>query len=148
MSKPSRSSRHRSREAALQVLFAIDLRERKAGEPADPQALFDDVGSHFEMPEGAKVFAKELVCETHRRRDDLDSLISRHARNWRIERMGTVDRNILRLGVWELSNTDTPPAVIIDEAVELAQRYGDDRTPSFVNGVLDAVARSIAEGAP
>ena len=76
-------------------------------------------------------------------REALDARISEHAKNWRLSRMAAVDRNILRLAVYELEHGDTPASVILDEAVELARRFGDDPSPAFVNGVLDAVARSV-----
>lgn len=142
MSAEPKSSRHRSREVALQVLYAIDVGEGRGKRTADPKLAFEEVAANFEMPEGARAFAEELVNESHRRRDELDALISEHARNWRIDRMGTLDRNVLRLATWELAHTDTPAPVVLDEAVELARRYGADSTPAFVNGILDAVART------
>lgn len=142
MSALRKSSRHRSREVALQVLYAIDVGEGRGKREGDPKMAFEQVAANFEMPEGARAFAEELVNEAHGRRAELDALISEHARNWRIDRMGTLDRNVLRLATWELSHTDTPAPVILDEAVELARRYGTDSTPAFVNGILDAVARA------
>jgi N utilization substance protein B len=76
-------------------------------------------------------------------RAELDGLLAAHARNWRVERMASVDRNVLRIGVWELLHGDAPTPVVIDEAVELARRFGGERSPSFVNGVLDAVAATV-----
>jgi N utilization substance protein B len=73
----------------------------------------------------------------------LDEILGLHARNWRVSRMAAVDRNILRLAVYELRDTQTPVAVVIDEAVDLARRFGADSSPSFVNGILDAVAREV-----
>ena len=75
--------------------------------------------------------------------DALDKIVSSHARNWRVDRMAIVDRNVLRLAAFELMHTETPAAVILDEAVELARRFGSDESPPFVNGVLDAVAREV-----
>ena len=73
----------------------------------------------------------------------VDDLISRHAAHWRLDRMPTVDRNILRLAVYEMLRTDTPPAVIIDEALELARQFSGEESVHFVNGVLDAVRREL-----
>ena len=143
MTRPRRSSRHRSREVALQVLYAIDLARTRGEREAVAQEVFDRVAASFEMPEGAKAFAKELVCEADRRRAALDDILALHARNWRLSRMAAVDRNILRLGTFELEHTDTPTPVVLDEAVGLARRFGSDRSPAFVNGILDAVARSV-----
>ena len=76
-------------------------------------------------------------------REKLDPLVARHATHWRLERMAAVDRNILRLAAYETLYTDTPGAVVIDEAVNLARRFGSDESPAFVNGVLDALAREV-----
>jgi len=76
------------------------------------------------------------------------AMVAQQARNWRVARMARVDRNILRLATYELIHTDTPSAVVLDEAVELARRYGSDTSPAFVNGILDAVARVVREPAP
>ncbi len=135
------SPRHRSREAALQVLFAIDLAQRD--KPADQagEDAFALVADHFELPEGARAFAKELVTGVQAARVALDRVIAGHSRNWRVERMSAVDRNVLRLGIHELETGETPVAVVIDQAIELARRFGSDASPGFVNGILDAVAR-------
>ncbi len=74
----------------------------------------------------------------------LDRRITQHAEHWRIERMPSVDRNILRLAVYEMMHSDTPAAVVIDEALELARRYSNEESVQFVNGVLDAVHRDLA----
>jgi transcription antitermination protein NusB len=90
-------------------------------------------------------WAVELVRGTARELHRIDPLITQHATNWRIERMAVVDRVILRLGVYELLCTpETPPAVVIDEAVELARTFSADQAVAFVNGVLDAVHRGLA----
>lgn len=136
-----RAPRHRSREAALQVLFAIDLAER-GGEELPAQVAFERVGEHFELPEGAKAFAKELVTGVMAHRAELDALIAAHSTRWRIERMAVVDRNILRLAAFEMRHAGTPAPVAIDEALRLAHRFGDDRSPGFVNGVLDPLAKA------
>jgi len=135
-----------SRQLALQVLYAVDLNRgsRPGVSPKRfPMAdeVFEGVARHFDLPEGARVFAKELVAGVIADRNALDERIDRCARNWRIERMAAVDRNVLRLATYELTATDTPASVVIDQAIELARRFGDDPSPAFVNGVLDAVAR-------
>ena len=143
MKSELRGARHRSREAALQVLFALDL--RRAKEESEPQAqeVFDEVAAHFEMQEAAKAFAKELVCGTAEHAEAIDASLREAARNWRLERMAVVDRNVLRLATYELMYSDTPVAVVLDEAVRMAKRFGDDPSPRFVNGVLDGVARAV-----
>ncbi|MBY0401965.1 transcription antitermination factor NusB, partial [Myxococcota bacterium] len=93
--------------------------------------VFDRVAEHFSVPKGALDFARELVRGVVGGLPELDGLVSLHARNWRVSRMAVVDRNVLRLGAHELRDTDTPVAVVIDEAVDLARRFGSDRSPSF-----------------
>jgi len=112
-------------------------------EPATPEEAFEAVAEHFEIAEGALAFARELALETRAREDEIDSLVGAHARNWRVDRMAVVDRNILRLATYELRFTDTPTGVVLDEAINLARRFGDDPSPGFVNGILDAVARGV-----
>ena len=138
----SGSARRRSREVALQALYALDLlRSRQRDEPVDPELVFDGVASHFEMPAAARAFAREIVTSVAASAEALDGEIAARARNWRLARMACVDRNILRLATWELCHTDTPTAVVLNEAVELARSFGSDESPAFVNGILDAVAR-------
>jgi N utilization substance protein B len=163
------SARRRAREVALQVLFAIDLASdrprpaegraaeagvRRAGAaaievppPSTPSAdeAFAAVSASFEMPAAAEAFARELVAQVREHVEALDETIGAHARNWRISRMAAVDRNILRLGTWELRYTDTPAPVVLNEAVDLARRFSNDPSPAFVNGILDAVARGVRE---
>jgi N utilization substance protein B len=143
-----RAPRFASRQVALQALYALDL-ARAGGRGDAPRSapvledVFAAVAENFGLPEGARAFAKELVCGVVERQAELDLLIGRHARNWRLDRMAAVDRNVLRLAAWELLYTDTPASVVIDQAIELARRFGDEPSPAFVNGVLDAVSRSV-----
>ncbi len=109
-------------------------------------ATFEGVAENFEMPRAAFAFARELVVQVVDHCAGLDAIVSRHAKNWRVARMAVVDRNILRLATFELAHTKTPAAVILNEAVELARRFGSDESPPFVNGVLDAVAREVRAG--
>jgi N utilization substance protein B len=132
-----RAPRQASRQVALQVLFALDM-----GPASVPvEEVFERVADNFELPEGARAFAKQLVCGVIAERERIDAALARHARNWRLPRMAAVDRNVLRLGAYEILHTDTPAAVVLDQAVELARRFGAEGSPGFVNGVLDAVAR-------
>jgi N utilization substance protein B len=145
----SAAGRRTSRQAALQVLYAADLAGRDEGGPSPErvEAVFAAVGDHFELPEGARAFAKELVLGVARHRERIDALLAAHATHWRVERMAAVDRNLLRLAIYEMAWGGTPASVAIDEAIELARRFGSDRSPAFVNGVLDAIGRALAEGA-
>ena len=137
MTKTRRAPRQASRQAALQVLFALDL----APAGARAEEVFERVSDNFDLPEGARAFAKQLVCGVIAERDAIDAALARVSRHWRLPRMAAVDRNVLRLGAYEILRTDAPAAVAIDQAVELARRFGAEGSPGFVNGVLDAVAR-------
>lgn len=111
--------------------------------PAGTAAIFESTIEHFDVPRSAVEFARQLVCGVVALGGPLDEILGQHARNWRVSRMAVVDRNVLRLAIFELRETDTPVAVVIDEAVDLARRFGSDSSPSFVNGVLDAVAKEL-----
>ena len=137
MSARRPAPRRESRRLALQVLYAVDLARGDA-----PEAAFERVAENFDLNPGALAFAKELVCGAMAVREEIDARITAHARNWRLDRMAAVDRNLLRLAVYELLRTDTPAQVVINEAVELAHDFGGERSPAFINGVLDAVARA------
>ncbi len=146
MSAKGRAPRHRSRRVALQALYAADLTRRSPHEvDRSIEEAFEQVAAHFDLHEGARAFAKQLVCGVACMRDDLDARIAQHARNWRVDRMAAVDRNILRLATYELLQGQVPDSVAIDEAIELAREFGSDRSPAFVNGVLDAIARSLRD---
>lgn len=142
------ASRAASRQVALQVLYAVDLAaSRSGGEDFDLVTAgadaFEAVAGNFDLPEGARAFAKQLVFGVMERRSELDALLAEHARNWRVDRMAAVDRNVLRIAVYELLATETATSVVIDQAIELARRFGADPSPAFVNGVIDAVAASV-----
>jgi N utilization substance protein B len=113
-------------------------------------AVFEAVAENFELPEGAREFAAKLVRGIIEHRVELDALLSEHATNWRLSRMAAVDRNTLRIGAYELSHTDTPARIVLDEAIELVRRFGSDPSPAFVNGILDAVSFAVgrSEKAP
>ncbi|PYT32561.1 MAG: transcription antitermination factor NusB [Acidobacteria bacterium] len=132
------AARHRSREHALQILYQWDMRKQ----PVD-ESIATFYGSLYSEESAARPerdeFLEQLVRGTVEKSGEIDALISGHAEHWRIERMPAVDRNILRLAIYELRNTDTPPAVAIDEALELARRFSTEESVQFVNGVLDAV---------
>jgi N utilization substance protein B len=140
VSRTRRASRQASRQVALQVLFALDVGPKSA----TVDEVFERVSGSFDLPEGARAFAKELVCGVTGEREAIDAVLARRAHRWRLSRMPAVDRNVLRLGAYEILRTDTPAAVAIDQAVELARRFGSESSPAFVNGVLDAVAREAA----
>ena len=135
-------ARRSGREAALQMLFQIEA----SGVDADAAiALF---WRNFEADPEGRAYADEAVRGIGEHLADLDAKIRAASANWRIERMTRVDRNLLRLGTWELAyRPDVPRAVVLDEAVELAKEYGTDESSAFVNGVLNEIAERIAKGA-
>ena len=123
------------------MLFQIDM---AGGAPAE-------VYPHFWLEHEAeievKAFAQGLVEGVTRERAVLDQIISGSAEHWRIERMAVVDRNILRVAVYELAwLPDTPPVVVLDEAIEVGKKFGSEQSGSFINGILDAVRKRIERG--
>jgi len=140
VTRARRASRQASRQVALQVLYALDA----GSATASVEEVFERVSDNFDLPEGARAFAKQLVCGVIGDREAIDERLACHARNWRLSRMAAVDRNVLRLSAYEILHTDTPLAVVLDQAVELARRFGAESSPAFVNGILDALARDRA----
>jgi len=137
------SSRSRSRQRALQILFLWDARRQPVDDALD--AYYDTLVSE-EHP-GRDPFVSELVHGTIQHLGEVDDRITRHAEHWRMERMPAVDRNILRLAVYEMTHEATPAPVVIDEALELARKFSNQEAVQFVNGVLDAVHREITSTA-
>jgi transcription antitermination protein NusB len=138
-------SRRRGRGYALQVLYARDV-ERGT----DVGAALEGWRESFELDvdDAARGFAGELVDATVADQPGIDEVIAASSRNWRLERMSRVDRNILRIAVAELRNfPQTPVKVVINEAVELAKRYGSAESPAFVNGILDRIAAALGRSA-
>jgi N utilization substance protein B len=133
-------TRRAARELALQALYQLDV----AGEEeADAGlALF---WSHFEQPPEVQRFARELVEGVRAERARIDRLIAASAEHWRLPRLSRVDLAVLRLATFELlARPDIPTAVTLDEAIELARRFGGEDSAAFVNGVLDHIARTAA----
>ncbi len=134
-------SRRKSRELAMQMLFQGDLGKQK---PEEVRQLF--WGSRDDVEDETRGFADDLQRLATERGDEVDALISKHAQNWRLERMAVVDRNLLRTAVAEmLGFPKTPAAVIINETLEIARRYAAPESITFLNGVLDAVGRDLLE---
>jgi N utilization substance protein B len=136
-------ARHRSRQRALQVLYQWDLRRIPVDEAT--ASFYDTLHSEEDDPGRAEPdpFMEDLVRGTVSHHEELDSLISGKAAHWRIERMPVVDRNVLRLAVYEMTKLRTPRAVVIDEALELARQFSGDESVAFINGVLDAVRKDL-----
>jgi N utilization substance protein B len=133
------SSRRRSRQRALQILFLWDARRQPVEDAMD--AYYDTLYSE-EHPE-RDPFVAVLVRGTVTHLAEVDEQITKHAEHWRMERMPAVDRNILRLAVFEMTRGGTPAPVTIDEALELARKYSNEESVQFVNGVLDAIRREM-----
>lgn len=128
----------RRRARALQLLYLLDIVADTTPDEA-VQGLHRLVGS----AQGVLLPARQLAADAWKRRAELDSLCQAAAENWRLERLATIERNILRLGIAELQAGVTPAKVVLDESVWLAQRFGGEAAPGFVNGVLDRVARTM-----
>lgn len=125
----------------MELLYEADLRRRESAE------LLTQVDALTDGPP-LDEFSRTLVSGVLEHRAEIDALIDQHARGWSVDRMAVVDRNILRLGTYELVHgEETPAAVVIDEAVELAKMLAGDESPGFVNGVLSAVHRSTQKEA-
>ena len=140
-----RGARRTGRAYALQLLYARD------GDPATDIDRAAEVWANdleLEVEPAAQAFAKDLVAAAVARAGEIDDLITSSSKNWRIDRMSRVDRNILRLGACELlAFRDVPVKVVINEAVELAKRFGTAESSAFVNGVLDRIASGVGRSA-
>jgi N utilization substance protein B len=131
-------SRSRCREWALQCLYQGEF----SGQP-DNMAV-EQFWSHFQDQGSPPAYFKELVAGVGSHLAELDALIARYSEHWRLERMTIVDRNLLRLAIYELLyQPGIPPKVVINEAVEIAKRYGSEASGAFVNGILDQVRLSV-----
>jgi len=131
-------SRSRCREWALQFLYQGEF-----AEPPDPAAL-EQFWRHFQDEGAPPAYLQELVDGVGSHLEELDALIVRYSEHWRLERMTIVDRNLLRLAIYELLyQPEIPPKVVINEAVEMAKRYGSEASGGFVNGILDQVRLSV-----
>jgi N utilization substance protein B len=126
------TGRSRAREVVLQVLYQDDLNP-----DADPTAVEEFLHRRLKNNPQLIDFARSLLSGVRRNRQELDTMLARCAANWSLERMAVTDRNVIRLGAYEMLYTDTPGPVVIDEAVELARRFGAKQSAQFVNGVLD-----------
>lgn len=129
--------RRKAREFALQILFQLDIRKEK------PTAtLLKRFWTEFEPDDEVRAFTEEIVTGTYKHLKTINTKVLACAKNWTLERMAVIDRNVLRMAVYEiLYRMDIPPSVTINEAIELAKKFGSDESGAFVNGVLDSVAR-------
>ena len=133
-----------AREIALKILYARDI----AKEPLEDclESFWDN---EAKVDEAVKEFANFLVSGVVAHKEEVDKVISKYAENWEMERMATVDRNIMRIACFELMFTDDiPPKVAINEAIDIAKKYGDKDSGKFVNGILDKICKIVKSSVP
>src|SRR5437660_434283 len=131
--------RRKAREYALQMLFQWDLTHDSMD-----QVLTGFFQNQLEESSEIVDFARQLVMGTVEHVERIDELIRRHAEHWRLDRMATVDRNLLRLAIQEfLYEKDTPKTVVINEAIEIARRFSSQESPQFINGILDSIKKEL-----
>jgi len=124
----------------LQILYQWDMTKQPVEDAI--RSFYDTLYSEEdEARPGRDQFMEELAKGTSKAATDIDDQIAKKSENWKLERMPIVDRNILRMAIYEMSRNETPPAVVIDEALELARQFSGEESVSFINGVLDAVNR-------
>lgn len=133
-----RRTETRARSRALQALYAWDMRGGRDLERVATQ-VWEDLAVGEEERKGAHALIREIAT----RRVELDRLLAEVTENWRMERLGAIERSVLRLAAAELAAGETPPRVVLQEAIHLAERYGSAQSARFVNGVLDALARRM-----
>ena len=138
-------SRRKARECALQMLFAADVAEMPADDVV--RSYWAELGES-DLDETAREFANRLASRTLSNLELLDERIRSRAEHWRISRMAVVDRNILRLAVYEFLYEPTPRTVAINEALEIARRFSTYEATQFINGILDAIKRDLDEQQP
>lgn len=133
-------TRRRARELALQLLYQFELTD------ASPEEMQEGFEEWKNAGDGVRQFADALLRGTLGKLGEIDAELGRQTTHWRLERLAAVDRNIIRLAMYELIyDTDTPHAVVIDEAIEIAKKFGAKDSGRFVNGVLDGFVRRKAE---
>jgi len=126
--------RHQARELAVKVLFHLEF------SPGDPNEGFDLICENLEPSASGISFSRELVVGVWENKETLDRLITGASEHWRVERMPYVDRNVLRIALFEVFFLkDIPPKVSIDEAVELGKKFGSEDSGAFINGILDNI---------
>jgi N utilization substance protein B len=135
-----------ARERALQALYQLDVQGFKTKPEEALEAAWQAAAEAGEPapPDEIRTFAKDLVLGVTTELKALDALIEQHSHNWRVDRMARIDRNVLRLGAYELKfRADVPKKVSLNEAVELGKRFGNEESSAFINGVLDKLAQEV-----
>jgi N utilization substance protein B len=130
--------RRRGREYALQMLFAMDMTEYQ------PDEVFAGYHAIQDLNRDAFFHARRIVDGIYGRLDEIDGLLAKFAKNWKISRMAVVDRNLLRLGIYELKYLhDVPFQIVLNEALEIGKNFSDEESSHFINGILDAASREL-----
>jgi N utilization substance protein B len=130
--------RRKSREFALQTLYQWNVTQR------DVRQILDQLRVHFSPKEEGDEFAERIVLGVLEHCSQLDQVIEASSEHWRLDRMSLIDRNILRIATFELLYcSETPPKVVLNEAIDLGKRFGSDDSGSFINGILDRVQRDV-----
>jgi len=138
-------SRRKARECALQMLFAADVASTRPDELA--RNFWSELADG-ELDEDGREFATRLALGALAHLEEVDGRIKSRAEHWRIDRMATVDRNVLRLAVYEFLHEPTPRTVAINEALEVARRFSTYEATQFINGILDAIKRDLDQEQP
>lgn len=135
--------RHAVREQALKALFACDLGKN------DPAQALEMLWAEEKTNEKAKSFSRQLVEGVIEKRAELDALLERYAREWKLERIAAVDRNIMRLALYEMIySAEVPRAAALDEAIELGKTFGAEESPRFINGILGKIIVELPQEGP
>jgi N utilization substance protein B len=134
--------RRKSREFALQMLFQWEMGKQ------EPARIEEKFWRSARAQKSTQEFANQLFENAAARAEEVDKIISSHTEHWRIERIAAIDRAILRLAIAELRSMGTPAKVVLNEAIELAKKFSSEEASSFINGVLDAVVKSLPETPP
>ncbi len=137
MAKPRLETRARSR--ALQAVYAWDVRGRERTIADVARMVWDDIG----IPRDERVFASVIIAAVEHDLAEIDRDLESITTNWRLDRLGAIERCVLRIGAAELRQMETPARVVLQESVRLAERFGSEQSAKFVNGVLDALARRL-----
>lgn len=157
--------RRKARECGLQVLYLLETQGRQIPPPGQPLAqvstnplqevsaerveeALNDFFEHFDAPDRTHTYTAEIVQGVVTSLDKIDEVLTQSSPRWRVSRMAVVDRNVLRIAAYELlQENGPPPRAVLDEAVEVARRYGSEKSSAFVNGVLDTLIRQIRPAA-
>lgn len=142
--------RRKARELAIQTLYALDFSEigeefREFNLLNTYPEILNQMAAHEKLTDenGAVIFANDLIRNTILQLEDIEKMLEKHSNNWKIERIISLDRCILRVAIYEMLHTTTPAPIVINEAIEIAKKYSSEGSGKFVNGILDAVHQEL-----